>query len=82
VIPCVQTDGLTDGYDEANSCFFFCNFVKAPKNKDKTTRSDCDILMLPDIYTMYGNETVLSMNSVLKQKKRTEICDDFMSVYH
>jgi hypothetical protein len=25
-------DGRRDGYDEANTRFFFCNFAQAPKN--------------------------------------------------
>ena len=68
VIPCGQTDGRRDGYDEANSRFSqFCE--KRLNNGGKITRSDCDTLTLTDIHTMYGNKTLFSMGTGLKKKR-------------
>jgi hypothetical protein len=62
VVPCGRTD-------MKKLIVAFRNFVKAPKNKGKITKSVCDSLSLIDIYTTSGNKTVLSVSTGLKKKE-------------
>jgi hypothetical protein len=65
VVPREQTDGQT-----SRSKCLFSQFLNAPKNKGKISRSVCDTLTLTVRFTTHVSKTALSISTGLKKIRR------------